>query len=691
MIEIRSITLKNFLSIGAVAQTVSFDRKNLTLIIGENLDLGGNGSRNGVGKSALLQAISYALFGQALANIKKDNLINKTNERNMTVSIDFTVNGAEYRILRGRRPNVLKFYVNNCEQEVAQDDSQGDSRETQHTINRILCMDADMFQQIIGLNSNGLPFLSMKVSDQRAIIEQLLGITLLSDKAEVLKQLNKTVKDRIGAAEIDVKSREAANKRIQEQIDSLSRRQRLWHNKRDGDLAALVSEWDSLSAIDIEAEFISHAAVADWLSATQKQQHRANLLGRQSTWLETQQREIVTLNVQLDELKKIDIAREIENHGLLEAHNTARRENLKYVEDLHRAKTHLQSCETIHTRTLNEITQLAEHKCYACGQGLHDEKHAHVLAARRVLLEEAEKNLQAARESVSELLQSPPVVPQKPHVHYKTLSEAFKHSGDIDKITQQISTKLCEVDPYADQISEIELVDLGAKPKTHYDTLKKAVEHDSRVKQIITEIEAKHREVDPYSEQITEMTNTALQVVDYTLLNELTTTLQHQEYLLDLLTNKRSFVRKRIIQTNLVYLNTRLGYYLSKLGLGHKVEFLDDLSVSITDLGRDLDFDNLSRGERTRVVLSLNLAMRDTFSNLYSPINLLFVDEVLDSGLDTVGVENAVSLFKDMARRRSTSVFLVSHREELISRVSSVLKVVKEGGFTSFENGDDLI
>jgi ABC-type multidrug transport system ATPase subunit len=161
--------------------------------------------------------------------------------------------------------------------------------------------------------------------------------------------------------------------------------------------------------------------------------------------------------------------------------------------------------------------------------------------------------------------------------------------------------------------------------------------------------------------------------------------MQHQEYLLDLLTSKKSFVRKKIIEQNLTYLNSRLSFYLDSMGLPHTVVFQNDLTVEITELGRELDFDNLSRGERNRLILGLSFSFRDVYESLYSPINVLFVDELIDNGLDTIGVENSIALLKDMARRRNKSVWLVSHRDELTNRVSSVLKVIKEGGFTSYE------
>ena len=115
MFKIKNITVKNFLSVGNQTQAVDFDKEALTLVLGENVDLGGDdsGSRNGTGKTTMINALSYALYGTALTNIKKENLINKTNAKHMLVTVEFDVNSQSFRIERGRKPNVLKFFVNN--------------------------------------------------------------------------------------------------------------------------------------------------------------------------------------------------------------------------------------------------------------------------------------------------------------------------------------------------------------------------------------------------------------------------------------------------------------------------------------------------------------------------------------------------------------------------------------------------
>ena len=214
--------------------------------------------------------------------------------------------------------------------------------------------------------------------------------------------------------------------------------------------------------------------------------------------------------------------------------------------------------------------------------------------------------------------------------------------------------------------------------------------HRSTLSSLDTQLQSKQSESDPYTDQIAEMETTATTEITYDKLNDLTRLQDHQDFLLKLLTNKDSFVRKRIIDQNLSYLNSRLTHYLDRIGLPHTVIFQNDLTVEIQELGRDLDFDNLSRGERNRLIISMSWAFRDVWESLYGAINLLFIDEMIDSGMDTSGVEAALALLKKMARERSKSIWLVSHKDELAGRVNNLLKVVKENGFTSYSTDVEI-
>ena len=221
--------------------------------------------------TSIINALSYALFGQALTNIKKDNLINRTNNKNMLVTIDFEKDKVNYRIERGRKPAIIKFFVGDKEQEIT-DTAQGDSRETQQEIEKLLNMSHDMFKHIVALNTYTEPFLSLKANDQRTIIEQLLGITILSEKAESLKEQNKATKDAIQSEEFRIKAVIDANKRIQEQIDALIRRQTLWQKKKTEDCVNLQTAYDELAKLDIETELEAHKNLVIYNKQLQQQQ-----------------------------------------------------------------------------------------------------------------------------------------------------------------------------------------------------------------------------------------------------------------------------------------------------------------------------------------------------------------------------------------------------------------------------------
>jgi len=588
MFKIKDITVKNFMSVGNATQAVNFDRSDLTLVLGENLDLGGDdsGARNGTGKTTIINALSYGLYGNALTNIKKDNLINKTNTKGMMVTVDFEVNGVNYRVERGRKPGVMRFFVDDQEREIT-DEAQGDSRETQAEIERMLGMSHDMFKHIVALNTYTEPFLSLKANDQRVIIEQLLGITLLSEKADRLKELGKATKDAITQEEFRIKAVTDANRRIEEQIESLRRRQAMWLKKKEDDLQKLVAAYDELSHLDIEAELVAHQQLSEY---TKKKSEIDRIRG------------YITQNER-------DQAREDKTIARLRA----------------------------------ELEALQNHQCHACGQDLHDDNHEQMLADKQQQISDTAVNALAA------------------HTQWLENTEALQALGE-----------------------------LGERPTVYYTDESDAFEHRSSMGSILTQLTAKQEEQDPYVEQIAEMQTQGVEEIKFDVMNELTDLKEHQDFLLKLLTNKDSFIRKRIIDQNLSYLNARLGQYLDRIGLPHTVKFNNDLTVSITELGRDLDFDNLSRGERNRLILSLSWAFRDVWESLYQPINLLFIDELIDSGMDSNGVENSLAILKKMSRDANKSIWLVSHKDELAGRVNNTLRVIKENGYTTYSTDVDI-
>lgn len=593
MLQLNGLTIKNFMSIGNVTQSINFSKDDLVLVLGENLDLGGNDNRNGVGKSTIVNALSYALFGAALTNIKKDNLINKSNMKNMLVTLKFDVNGKGYTIERGRKPNVFKFIEDGVEfndsesSEKETDESQGEGRHTQEEIVRTIGFTHDMFKHILALNTYVEPFLSLKAAEQRTIIEQLLGITKLSEKAEKLKDEAKITKDEIKEEEFCIAATQAANKRIEQNIRNLETKSSAWildKEERVGELQKSITEF---MAVDIEKEIALHKS----------------------------KKEVNDLNTEYRSLSK-----ELAN---LE----------KDVADLTKSVSKLEKI----------VSTSTEKFCPTCNQEMDKDTHEQVHKEYREQYEQEKTKLDSKilkRDEIKTLAETvKSLIPSLPDTFYATADEAYDHKSTLNALGNSLETELATINPYTEQIESL---------KTD-----------------------------------------GLQEIDFTKMNELAKQRDHQDFLLKLLTNKDSFIRKKIIDQNLTYLNHRLAHYLTEIGLPHSVKFKSDLEVEITMYGKEFDFDNLSRGERTRLILSLSWAFRDVFESMNEKINLLFIDELIDSGLDSSGVESSLAILKKMSRENKRNIFLISHRDELVGRVNNVLKVVKEGGFTSLEVTDE--
>lgn len=576
------------MSIGNVTQSINFSSNDLVLVLGENLDLGGNDNRNGVGKSTIVNALSYALYGSALTNIKKDNLINKSNMKHMLVTLTFEINGVNYKIERGRKPGIFKFIKDGVEKETDEDESQGEGRHTQEEIVKLVGISHDMFKHILALNTYVEPFLALRSNDQRVIIEQLLGITKLSEKAEKLKEEGKITKDEIKEEEFRIVAATEANKRIETNIKGLESKSASWETSKGNRIEALQKSILEMLSIDIETEISLHKS----------------------------KKEVEDLTAEYRSLAK-------ELAGL-------EKDVTDYTKSL--------------TRLDKVLASSVEKICPTCNQEMDKETHDKVHNEYVTQHLESQRKLQeklAKRDEVKALSTSvASLIPKLPDTFYDTVEEAYNHKSTLDTLGNSLSKELESVNPFTDQIESLR--------------------------------------------------RDGLQEINFDKLNQLVKLRDHQDFLLKLLTSKDSFIRKKIIDQNLTFLNHRLAHYLTDIGLPHAVKFKSDLEVEISMYGKEFDFDNLSRGERTRLILSLSWAFRDVFESMNDKINLLFIDELIDSGLDSSGVEASLAILKKMARENKRNIFLISHRDELIGRVSNVLKVVKEGGFTSLETSETV-
>lgn len=184
MIIFNTIRYKNFLSTGDNWTEVSLDRSQHTLVVGQN----------GAGKSTMLDAISFALFGKSHRNINKAQLINSVNNKGMRVEVEFAVGSKKYKIVRGLKPLKFEIYVDGT---LLNQNSH--NKEYQKVLEQnILKLNHKTFHQVVVLGSSSfIPFMQLSALNRRDVIEDLLDINVFSKMNAILKESNASLKEQI--------------------------------------------------------------------------------------------------------------------------------------------------------------------------------------------------------------------------------------------------------------------------------------------------------------------------------------------------------------------------------------------------------------------------------------------------------------------------------------------------------------
>ena len=182
MLQFRKVNYRNFLSTGNTPTEIILDKHNTTLVIGDN----------GSGKSTMLDALCFGLFGKAFRNIKKDQLVNSVNERDCKVEIFFDIGRQKFHIIRGIKPNRFEIYKNG--KMLNQDASARDYQK--HLENNILKLNYQSFTQVVILGSSSfVPFMQLTPRNRREVVEEILDIKIFSMMNMILKTRIKILKD----------------------------------------------------------------------------------------------------------------------------------------------------------------------------------------------------------------------------------------------------------------------------------------------------------------------------------------------------------------------------------------------------------------------------------------------------------------------------------------------------------------
>lgn len=702
--------MRNFFSFGNAPQELEFQGRDISLVLGQNNDVvveGGDsaGRRNGVGKSAIIQGLVFGLYGKSVGNdIKIPNLVNKTNTKQCEVIVEFEKDGQEYRIERGRSPTYFNFLTIK-DGNVIEDDSRGEKKDTQEELNEILGISQTLFEHIVVLNANVDPFLSLSAQKQRDMIEELLGITQLTEKAELLKDMQKDSKKTAEQEKFKIDTLIASNERIQKSVENLQTQANTFESNKLNKIESLktqLTEFDFADKFGFESLYVSAKEMEEAIEHNNKRSVLENRLNslmqkREQYDQQLQTNKVLVLN-KINELKSIDISAELALHeeldvwyqleGILKQNTSTK---MFKEQTIKRSKAELERLNTSLQQESDKLSTIEDSKCPMCNSTLQDDhNHSDMVSkinetlndlASQILKVEYDISIAYEEMDALEIFEMPP----KPVTKYSTLAEAKLHEHMLAENTAKYEEE--EVNIYDEELIST-YTELEGTELKEYDVVfstHEVQQLEMQYKSLKEQLQREESNVNPYFDQIETLKTDSLQVVNYDLYNEMEKLATHQDFLVKLLLNKDSYVRKRIIEQNITFLNSRLQFYIEQCDSEHFVKFMNDLSVEITLNDQSYDYKQLSRGERTRVNVALSLAFRDTYESLYQGINLIMIDEMIDVGLDPSGITRMWTIFADLAVIQRKNVFVISHKEELLSKTDNILKIVKEDGFSTIE------
>lgn len=525
--------------------------------------------------TTIINALCYVLFNKPFDNISLQRLINSTNATKntlMQVGISFTKGLDEYEIIRSRGESYSISITKNGD-----DITPGKGViECDNFIQDIIGISFELFTKTVIFSGNSQAFLALPIAQQRLHIEELLNITLLSEKAVKLKELLKQTESDIKVQEAIIVQQQQARDTQKKHINDAEKRALNWETNRDAEIKKLQAELDLVSSDDLEVEQLLHA-----------------------------ERDQLTLQISNQNAKLTPIKLAISNL----------QKTIKKQQD--------------------DIAHLEDAKCPYCLQDYV----------------EAKDKLEALKSSLIE------------------------NNTSLDLKNAEFSTANSDLAALQEKLKDVK----AKITKPNLEILLKARQNAAISKQRIEDLSSTEN---PYVSTLEQLMLEDEVVIDTAKVDALKKRLDHQQFLLKLLTGKDSFIRKRIINRSIPFLNDRINFYTSSLGLPHIVKFDADMSCTVSEYGRELDFGNLSAGEKRRVNTALSLAFRDVLHRLHNQFNILLIDE-LDGQLDPGGIDAITGILKNKSRDEALSIYVISHHPLIDGRLDKKLIVQKEHGFST--------
>lgn len=657
------VRFRNFQSFGNNWTEIDLNLRGLTLIIGENLDEGGS---SGAGKTTAMAVICYCLFDKIPSGVSKDRMVNQTNgKKNTSMEAELCFHkGPNHYIIRRSRGAItsVQLFENGVDITPASVKAFNDK------IEELVGMSYNLFCQIVLFSGNARPFLDMSVGEQRSLIEELFKITMLTNKANALKKQASETNKQIDLLKVLIKQQELQNEGYHKRCEEAQKRVTRWETERDQAVVTLENQLNAIKNFDFDAEETFHNEIAR--------------LEKLKTELNS---ELTVLNADYQAKLKENPSGHAAMTILKSEVESKKKEKPEGQVEYDKVDREITQLEKDQKKLLDEMKHLKEAKCPYCLQDY--------AAAMQKLQELTEKESNVAGEITARL--------------NKLLEIQAKIDADKERITMELADLELKYDDACarveNEMEEIEkaiteskkLVDAkklevaaaveelnGIKAVINYKTLNDALKEKQSVATIEKQIEVLKAETNPHLSAVQDLLAEGEIKIDYKALDDLVNLETHQKFLVKLLTDKNSYVRKNLISTTTPFLNKRIGYYVERLNLPHVVLFQPDMTCEISQLGRQLDHGNLSNGEKKRLNLAICLAFRDVLTYLHSRVNVLFTDEVDGGSLDSNCVDMLIQLMKKKAWDDDISIYVISHRPEFEGRCDRNFVVRKEQGFS---------
>ena len=572
MIVFKSVQWKNFLSTGNSPNKVLLNKSQTTLIIG----------KNGEGKSTILDALCFSLFGKPFRNINKGQLVNSINGKGCSVEVEFDINGKEYKIIRGIKPNVFEIWQDG---EMINQDAA--SRDYQKILEQqVLKLNYKTFTQVVILGSASfVPFMQLPTTQRREVIEDILDIRIFSTMNSLLKEKVQETKDAIATIENEISTAKT-------KVDSQTQ------------LIKTITEAKTTAIESIETKISANTT---------------EILQAES--------EIGSIISEIDTLKA----------SINDKDNVA--------EDIDKAKSIrsklLQKIETCEHNT----EFFSEHDvCPSCSQDIPEEY----------------------KESIIKDLNS------------KLLDNNTK-IGELETILTNLNEKLSQINKVVEQITDknIELSTRNSTVTLLNKQIKELEAETQRVKSDTTNL-------DEEKGKLKDLAKEAIGKIGQK------TQLQEQRNLEDVanILLKDTGIKTAIIREYLPIMNKLINKYLQAMDAYIHFELDEAFNESVKSRFRDdFTYASFSEGEKMRIDLAILFTWRQIAKMKNSVnTNLLLLDEIFDSSLDTAGTDYFLNLMNQFGD--NTNIFVISHKgDQLFDKFRSVIKFEKRNDFSVIAQG----